>query len=157
MEKMRLVHVAICSALWYLYESSRDPKPVSKAIELTPELNSVARRVVAIAPPNQEENARAVAKLIEKFARVYYRAAGKESMSPCEKARVLGDLDHARSEAIDSLRSLYFSSRRETHRQRLDECEAELVHHTESAIRVVRRLLGNPNAYTPGRGFPHGV
>lgn len=160
---MRLVHVAVSLALWYLFVSSpRAPvttgtATAATALDLVPELKSVARRVVAAAPPNQENNARAVASRIEKFARRYYRAAGKEAMSACEETRVLGDLAHARAEAIDALRELYFASRRETHRRRLDACEAELAHHTESAIRVVRRLLGNPNAYVPGRGFPEGV
>ena len=155
---MRLLHVAISIALAYLFVSSpRAPAAAATALDLVPELKSVARRVVAAAPPNQENNARAVASRIEKFARRYYRAAGKEAVSACEETRVLGDLAHARAEAIDALRSLHFASRRETHRKTLDACEAELAHHTESAIRLVRRLLGNPNAYAPGRGFPDGV
>ena len=165
-----LVHFAIAAAIWFAYTTraysplfetpmkppAASPSPAS-ALDLVPELKSVAKRVVAAAPPNQDMNARAVAALIEKFARVYYRAAGKLEMSPCEKTRILGDLAHARAEAIDAIHELFFASRRETHRKTLDELEIQLVHHTDAAIRLVRRALGNPNAYTPGRGFPEGV
>ena len=162
-----IVHFAIAAAIWYAYtmreyspvvENAKAPGPgPASALELVPELNSVAQRVVAAAPPNQDMNARAVAGLIEKFARVYYRAGGKLEMSPCEKTRILGDLAHARAEAVDAIHELFFASRREKHRKTLDELEIQLIHHTDAAIRVVRRALGNPNAYTPGRGFPEGV
>lgn len=165
---MTLVHIAVATAVWLAYavwgDAARTPRAPGTAparpgsfLEFVPELKSVAARVVDAAPPNQEMNARAVAAAIERFARGFYRAAGKARMTACEKTRVLGDLHHAREDAIEGMRELYFASRRETHRKKLDACNHELAYHTETAIRTVRKLIGNPNEYTPGRGFPVGA
>lgn len=162
---MRLVHVAACALLAYagLYAYDRmvtrpaTERDVPTALSLVPELHAVAEKVVAIAPPNQDMNARTVAAYIDRFARLYYRVTGKSDVSPCERSRVLGDASMLRSQAINALQALYVSSRRKTHRRMLDECTAELMHHTDVAIRSIRRLIGKPNTYAAGRGFPVGI
>lgn len=162
---MKLVHVVAAALLGYIGLRAYDrlvtqpavERDVPTALSLMPELHAVAKKVVAIAPPNQDMNARAVARYIDRFARLYYRVTGKADMSPCERSKVLGDVSMVRSQAVNALQALYVSSRRNTHRALLDECTAELMHHTDIAIRSVRRLIGKPNGYTAGRGFPVGL
>lgn len=164
---MKAVHIVAAAMLGYIgmnaydrlaaeYGSGRDATGRT-ALSLVPELHAVAKKVVDIAPPNQDMNARNVAKHIDRFARVYYRATGKAAMSPCEREKVLGDASMVRAQAVNALQALYISSRRNSHRRALDECTAELMHHTDIAIRSIRRLIGKPNTYAAGRGFPVGL
>lgn len=125
-------------------------------ISLMPELEEIARTVQEISPPAQEMNAKEVAKMIEKFAMIFYRLAGKESMSRTESSQATSDLSLLRARLLNAMQSLYVSSRRETHRSKLDSCAADLAFHTSEAVRLVRDTVCKryANVYAPGLGFP---
>lgn len=138
-----------------IYTNVGDADRVSP-ISLMPELETIANTILDISPPAQEMNAKEVVSMIERFAMLFYRLVGKEKRSRKESSDAIVDISLFRARLLNAMQSLYVSSRRETHRKKLDMCSADLVFHTAQAVRLVRETVGGryTTLYAPGNGFP---